>query len=232
MKTHPLSFATKLPRYALQQLRQLLGYYSFNFYKLDLKNPPAEQVYSICEYGSYSDAIDNIHWQLARQADYSADRARQRFSNGLFFYALFDQQTVAASCWIHPQGKRFIDETGYMVSTAENSLWLRDIYVNPGYRGKQVCANFIRCAAHQFYPAATTFYSDIESHNTASIHAHKRAGFQYMCTLKAVHLFKYLMLRSRPSPACADLQITGYRADRKCFLTRKDYQLYRQYNLA
>ncbi|HEY9200163.1 MAG TPA: GNAT family N-acetyltransferase [Gammaproteobacteria bacterium] len=232
MRKYHIGFITKLYHYALQLLRQWLGYYSFNFYKLNLQHLPDEQTYNIREFRSYSDDIASIHREMGREKEYSPSRARQRFTNGLYFYALIDQQTVVASSWIHPQGKRFIDETGYMVSTVENSLWLRDIYVNPDYRGKQICANFIRCAARQFYPAATTFYSDIESQNTASIRAHQRAGFQYMCTLKAVHLFKYLMLRSRPSPACADLQITGYRADRKCFLTRKDYQLYRQYNLA
>lgn len=232
MKEYRFGLAKKLYHATIELLQQLVEYRSFKFYKLDLKNQPPGQQHTIQEFRSYSDDIDKIHREQGREKYYCREKAISRFKHGLLFYALVDEGEIVATTWIHPDGERFIDEIGYRVSTPSNSLWLRDIYVNPHYRGKHICANFIKSAARQFYPQATTFYSDIESHNIRSIRAHQRAGFQYMCTLKAVHLCKSLMLRSRLSPACPDLQLTGYKADKKFCLTLNGYQQYRQHNLA
>lgn len=232
MKVYRFGLAIKLYHATMELLQQLLEYRSFDFFKLDLHNQLAGEQHTIHEFRSYSDEIDSIHREQGREKYYSREKAISRFKHGLYFYALLDGGKIVASTWIHPGGERFIDEIGYRVSTPENSLWLRDIYVNPHYRGKHICANFIKSAARQFHPQATTFYSDIESHNTRSIRAHQRAGYQYMCSLKAVHLFKCLMLRSPLSTACPDLQLTGYKADKKLCLTLNGYQQYRQHNLA
>jgi RimJ/RimL family protein N-acetyltransferase len=232
MRKQSFGFAIKLYHASMELLQRLVEYHSFEFYKLDLQRLTPSQQYTIREFRTYTDDVTDIHRDLERERYCSRKKSICRFEHGLYFYALFDDRKIVATTWIHPEGERFIDEVGYAISTPRNSLWLRDIYVNPYYRGNHICANFIQCTAKQFHPAATIFYSDIESNNTRSINAHLHCGYQYVCGLKALHLFKGLMIRSRLSPACPDLQLTGYRADKKVCLTLNGYQRYREHNLA
>jgi RimJ/RimL family protein N-acetyltransferase len=231
MKVRNFSFA-KLYHAATEPLQGLVAYRCFEFYKLDLQTLAANQQYTIREFRTYSNDITNIHRELGREKYYSRKNAISRFKHGLYFYTLVDDNKVVATSWIHPQGERFVDEIGYMIRTPLNSLWLRDIYVSPDYRGRHICATFIKNAARQFFPSATSFYSDIESHNKPSIRAHLRCGYQHMCNIKALHICKTLMVRSHLQPGCEDFQLSGYKADRKLCLTLSDYYQYRAHNLA
>ena len=155
------------------------------------------------------------------------DLLESRFSNNLLFYILSDRNgSFLASVWVHPTGQRFIDEIGYMVDVGEDSIWFRDGFVSSKHRGKRILPQFHGMIIAKDYIDKTYAWSDVSSSNLISIKAHKNLKYEKQCVIRALFIFKIIVLRQLPTDS--ELEITGYQVDNPLLVHNKEYETYKQ----
>lgn len=232
MRGFTLSLIKKAAGRTIGLTQRLFDYRAFSICNLNLDGISLGNTLNIKEFTEYSPKIDNIYSETGQKKYYSRKQLISRFSNGLHFYRIQDGNKCIASAWVHPEGKRFVDEVGYILKAADNSVWLRDVYVVPEYRGKGIFSDFIKQISKQYYPAASFMFSDLEANNLKSKNAHQRCGFKFIATFKVFHLFNSLMMRSPVESEKQLINVSGYKPEKRIFITSQNYSRFRAENLA
>jgi len=204
----------------------LIARHSFIFLKLDLPVQNFEWKVEVEEFVDYSDELLLAYQRLGRS--FNRTRIESRFSNGLKYYCLSLDDTLVASTWIHPKGNRFIDESGYMIQPKSNSVWLRDVFVSPEYRGRKLFETLIYSIFMNYYPEKDSCWSDIEAENSASITAHQNSGFVRQGGFRCMHLVKLILNRDELDSDIFD--VSGFKPGKSTFVTGVNYQKYREKN--
>jgi len=81
-----------------------------------------------------------------------------------------------------------------------------------------------------YYPAVRELWSDTTADNHGSLKAHTGYGFQFVESLKVLHLARLLMIRSAPpnQAGCAG----GFKPESRVLVTGRGYQAYKAAYLA
>ncbi len=232
MRGFTLGLFKKIVRRGTELIQPLFDYSAFSICNLNLENITQGNTLKIKEFKEYSFEIDNIYSETGQKKYYPRKQLISRFSNGLYFYLMYDSNKCIATAWIHPKGERFVDETGYILKAADNSIWLRDVYVVPEYRGRGFFSDFIKQISKQYYPAASFMFSDLETSNLKSKNAHQRCGFKFIATFKAYHLFSSLMIRLPVEPESHLISVFGYKPEKRVCITCQNYSRFRTENLS
>ncbi len=222
----------KVVRRGRKFIQPLFDYNAFSICNLNLDSITLDNTLNIKEFKEYSFEIDNIYSETGQKKYYPGEQLISRFTNGLYFYLVQDSNKCIATAWIHPAGQRFVDETGYLLKAAGNSIWLRDVYVIPEYRGRGIFSDFINQISKQYYPAALYMFSDIEKNNLRSKNAHQRCGFKFIATFKVFHFFNSLMIRSPVDTEKQLINVSGYKPEKRIFITCQNYNRFKTENLA
>lgn len=212
--------------------QRLFDYKVFSICNLNLDSISLGNTLNIKEFKEYSLEIDNIYSETGQKKYYPTEQLVSRFSNGLYFYCIQDSNKCVATAWVHPQGKRFVDEVGYIFKAVDSSVWLRDVYVIPECRGRGVFSDIIKQISKQYYPAASFMFSDLQTNNLKSKNAHQRCGFKFMATFKVFHLFNSLMIRSPVQPESQLISVFGYKPEKRICITCHNYSRFRAEHLA
>ncbi|HEY9202315.1 MAG TPA: GNAT family N-acetyltransferase [Gammaproteobacteria bacterium] len=227
-----LGLLKKLCRRSTDLIQPLFDYSAFSICILDLEKINLDNTLDIREFKEYSLEIDNIYSETGQKKYYTGEQLISRFSNGLYFYLIQDGSRCMATAWMHPKGERFVDEAGYILKAAGHSIWLRDVYVTPEYRGRGIFSDFIKQIAKQYYPAASFMFSDLETNNLKSRNAHKHCGFKFIAAFKVYHLLSSLMIRSPIEPDSQLISVFGYKPEKRICITCQTYSRFRAENLA
>jgi hypothetical protein len=147
------------------------------------------------------DQILAAHKELGhRLADPVLER---RLANRLAFVVFLAKGQPVASSWL-ATGGRYVDELNWWLPIADGELWLRDVFVVAGWRGRRLFSCIVDALAHHRGTTKVRIWSDVDWDNAASMRAHEAAGFQVVARVRALDLMGRLRIRSSlpswPSP--------------------------------
>ena len=186
-----------------------------------LQSIPLDRKFAIKRFDKFDSKFSTI--VKSGGSFYNEFLFKNRFSNGLLFYVLLDEnKSFIASLWVHPEGIRFVDEIGVTFKSQQRDIWLRDGYVRPIYRGQRLLQQLILHTVLKDYSDKDIIWSDTERSNQSSLRFHKKAGFKdegVVCTLSLVNrlvLFRYINL---PPKLCANF----YNSNMRYLLKNKDF---------
>lgn len=220
----------KVYRLVANIFQKIIEYRHFAFYRYQVSEQSSDANVIIQEFREYGEEVTRIHQQMNREHYYPPEKLQQRFTRGLHFYVMWQGAHPVATTWFHPQGRRFIDELGYIVESPGGSIWLRDIFVSPECRGQNLFSVLVNQAIAQYYPSTRSVYSDLEAANSSSVKAHLKCGFRPIGSIKAVHLLKTLILRGAANGMA--LEVEGFKPTHRFCITANQYQNFRTENLA
>jgi GNAT superfamily N-acetyltransferase len=124
-------------------------------------------------------------------------RFDERRRHGLRLFELCEGDRTLAGTWVVPSGERFVDELALGFPVGPRDLWLRDIFVAPGARGRGVFASLLDAVVALEFPQTRTLWSLVTKDNRASLLAHRRYGHQSFAEYEVLHLFRRLLWRRR-----------------------------------
>jgi len=202
-------------------------FYHFLLLKKNLHSIETHNGFSVVEFRQYHPSVLRIYHSMNR--DFTLERAKNRFTHGLHFFALKKNEQILASAWIIPPSERFIDEIGLILLMENNSIWLRDIYIPSQHRGKGLFTIFLDLLLYYHYPNRLIFYSDVLKSNSSSMRAHLKYGFEIIDSILAVVFFNKLLWRIRLPK---ELLFTGFQKDNRIVLLNKKFQKFTQFNIA
>lgn len=229
-----MAFVARLPESAKNRLRTahvrivriisgLFCYRRITILRASVILANADPGYSLREYKAYVPSIAATAKHFGREYPSLEERFRKRFEKGMRYYELFLDNQVLGTAWIHPDGFRFIDEIGFLLPISKNSIWIRDAFVAPEFRGRGLFSRMINMIISEYFPHISTIMSDTEICNKASMAAHQGCGFKLAGTMRVLHVAKMLMLRDLPSPT---LNAGGYKLPSMVCITGNRYRDY------
>lgn len=178
----------------------------------------------IVEYRDYSSSITTTLIALDRQYPDLEQRLRNRFRQGMRYYEVYKKGVIVGTAWIHPDGYRFVDEIGYLLPVRPGSVWLRDIFIVDQYRGQGLFSKIVAGVISQYYPDVLTLWSDTETHNKASVSAHRKCDFEIVGYMRALRLFNYFLVRDAPLSSLGT--VSGYRMHKRFYVYGRRYRDY------
>ena len=146
----------------------------------------------------HAQAVIQSYASLGRRI--GEERVTRRFANGLKFYRMWQGDMLAATSWIVSSGHRYIDELNWLIPVPSGEIWLRDIFVAPGLRGKGMFAQSLKSIVQQQDGPCIRLRSDVDWSNIVSMRAHFKAGFRIKARARALDLNGRLRLRSKVVP--------------------------------
>jgi GNAT superfamily N-acetyltransferase len=160
--------------------------------------------------------ILQLHRQMAHRM--SQPRMDQRFSNGLRYFAFYQDEALLGSTWAAIGGGRYVDEVNWFLPIGPTEFWVRDVFILPAQRGRGLYASLLKLVAQRHVPGCTAAWSDVDWVNRASMRAHARAGFSVHARLRALDLDGRLRLRGA-APAW-HAPVTEIDPGKRCLLMR------------
>ena len=208
--------------------REMLFINTILLLKKNITPVPDHKEFTLTVYDRYDPTIIDIYRSLGR--DITEWRAKARFAHRLVFYQLTRGEHTVASTWLIHSGVRFIDEVGYHFQIPENSAWIRDIFVNPQYRGRKIFSALQDVLINRVLDNHRVVWSDTEARNHASLKAHANSGFSIVDSLTIIQLNKLLLIRLR-QPSRVQY-VDGFKTQQKIIFTLKAYRKYKSLYLA
>jgi GNAT superfamily N-acetyltransferase len=176
---------------SLFYFNKFLGYENIQIMRKNVECIVNHNFFEVNQYTSFSHNIKDFYQKFHR--NFSNERLRKRFYNGLKFYTLKFEKTVIASTWIISSNCRFIDECALSFPIKKNHIWIRDIFVHESMRGQGIFGRFIDNLIHEYYHSTEVIWSDLNRLNKFSITAHKKYGFKRYDNIIILNIFnKYL----------------------------------------
>lgn len=155
--------------------------------------PVCHEDCAVLEYAASDPRVAQLY--LTYDRGFAPERLKRRFELGLRFYELVKQGETLGTTWLVVDAERFIDEVAIGFRPETGALWLRDIFIAPEHRGRDLFRVFLDCLLARFYPGSPALWSDVRGDNEASLRAHTKYGFVRQKTYRVVHLFGILLLR-------------------------------------
>ncbi len=224
----PAEFLEKSRSWLSDRLRRLISLETIFLLKREISPAPDHREFDLIAYDRYEPAILDVYHSAGREI--SEQRARVRFSHHLKFYLLKREDSTVAWTWLIPPPRRFIDEAAYHFPVPEKATWIRDIFVNPEYRGRGIFAVLLEVLFNRVLDAEREIWSDTAGRNKSSLKAHLNAGFEIVDSLRIIRLNKLLLIRLRRPTRV--IHVNGYKAERRILLTLKAYREYKDLYLA
>lgn len=127
--------------------------------------------------------------------DTAEERVIQRFQNGLSFIEVHQSGHLVGSAWIVSAPSRYIDEAALSFPLSVNEIWLRDVFVSPGYRGRGIFSGLISQLRIFNESDIRCIWSDVDVSNAASMKAHEKSGFARVGRIRTLVMFDSLIVR-------------------------------------
>jgi L-amino acid N-acyltransferase YncA len=127
-------------------------------------------------------------------------RIKDRFRQGLRYFAIEEEQGLVAWFWVVHAGPRYLDEMCWLIELQATHVWARDAFVAPSHRGRRLLMVMMELAS-VLDGRPVTYLSDVSQSNWISLRAHKSLGFEKIATVRSLSIGKRLLFRSLP-PAC------------------------------
>ena len=223
---------------SLESLRPLAGrarrlyadlYWTRTFMLLLAERPSFRPTpYTVIERTGDVSAVTETYREMLRSIE--PVQVERRFAHGLRYFELRRDAETIATTFIVSRGTRFIDELGLHFAVPENSIWLRDVFVSPRFRGHRVFEQLFDELLHAVFPGVTTIWSDTTSTNAASLRAHAKYGFREVGSLRALIFLRTLMWRFSPNGLASPCD--GYQVQRRFLWLGSGFRDYCERHLA
>ena len=227
-----------LARASLESLRPLArwarrpcaGLYWTRTFVLLLAERPSFRptAYTVIEKTGDVSAVTETYRKMLRSIELV--QVERRFAHGLRYFELQNHAETIATTFIVCRGTRFVDELGLHFAVPDNSIWLRDAFVSPQFRGHGVFEQLFDELLHTVFPGVTTMWSDTTSTNAASLRAHAKYGFREVGRLRALTLLRTLMWRGRRHGLASPCD--GYQVQRRFLWLGSGFRAYCERHLA
>lgn len=192
--------------------------------------PVADDNYTVVEHREFSaSALEDLR-RDGRPGGRIEYVARKRFDHGQRLYAFHVSGKFAGSFWLHPHGRRFIDEMGYALELPAGSTFLRDIFVLPVYRGGHLFSVMLGIAIAKYLPDVNVLWSDTTKDNRSSMRAHGNAGLSQVASIRVLKIGRTLMYRASPPEEVGHW--SGFKYPQRLVITGRSYTEYVQGNLS
>ena len=184
-----------------------------------VERPLAEHPgFLLVEYMRYEAAVFAVNERFDR--GFPEERLRRPFEREMRFYEFRRDDRTLATTWVILRGERFVDEVGLGFPLHSRSPWVRDVFVDPKFRGQGLFAVLLDLVLAGM-PERELLWSDVERSNQPSLRAHASYGYRMVARYAVIHLLGKLLLRVRWPD---DLETcSSHQPTRKLLLTGKDY---------
>lgn len=189
-----------------------------------------EEDVSIVEHKTFLPSLMTSLESHGRESPGMRQKAISRFSHGQRLYECFIDEVLVATFWLHPNGRRFVDEAGYALKLPAGCTFLRDIFVAPEFRGRNIFSKVLSDAVRRFQPEIDRFWSDTTSDNLSSMRAHQKAGLEVVATFWVLHIARRIMIRSSAPKTIG--KWTGFKFPQRLLITGSKYRDYVSKNLS
>jgi len=223
-----------LPRQIYWYCRRLLGRFfchrRYIVFSGPVPAPDRDDQFSFVEHRVFSPGVVAVYERMGRSGDGHEYRLRNRFHHGLSMYECYSADELAGVFWLHPGGRRFIDEVGLLLQLPDGHACLRDVFVMPNFRGRHLFSKMLGELLGKQFQGIKVVWSVSHSTNKSSIRAHRRAGLMPVASIRHVHVANVLLYRSIPSTESGAW--SGYQYPRKFVISGRAYREFVHRNLS
>lgn len=160
----------------------------------------------------------------------SAQRIDQRISHGLRYFEMYIADRLAATTWIISSGTRYFDEVAYHFPIPSKSIWIRDIFISPDFRGRRLLGTFLDELVGGPLIGTQMLWSDVNIYNIASMKAHSQYGFCEVTRYRRRCIGRLFLTRDCDMPDFHNLN--GYQSGRRIIFTGPRFRKYTAEHIA